>query len=420
MERMRLSIASLAPHLIMMIWSTTVQSSSSVSPEQQQQGVPCFFVFGDSLSDNGNNNNLPTLAKVNYPPYGIDSPGHVPTGRFSNGLNLVDVIAGRLGFKEPIPPYAWIQNMDAKMLLKGVNYASGSAGIRLETGQHLGSRIPLDHQLVNHKKVVSMIWSKLGNESRSYLKKCLYSINIGGNDYLNNYFVPDKYPTSKEYNPKQYARVLMKQYSKQIRVCTYLSVLVFVFVLMLTHEQTLYGMGARKVVVFGQGELGCIPQTMNMYQHLGDLCYNVINEASRLFNHQLRELVDKLNHNKKLSDASFTCINIDIISPTAAVGKYIHPSIHRWFSARLWFATPPIITECMHTGFAEWSKPCCKVRRDGQCEEGVTPCQDRDRYVFFDNFHPTEAMNIRVGSAAYSASTPEQVHPIDIRTLVRT
>lgn len=43
--------------------------------------VPCFFIFGDSLADNGNNNLLGTLAKVNYAPYGIDYPGGVPTYR---------------------------------------------------------------------------------------------------------------------------------------------------------------------------------------------------------------------------------------------------------------------------------------------------------------------------------------------------
>ncbi|KAK7849102.1 gdsl esterase/lipase [Quercus suber] len=55
------------------------------------QQVPCFFIFGDSLSDNGNNNNLVTKAKANYQPYGIDFP-EGPTGRFTNGRNLVDII----------------------------------------------------------------------------------------------------------------------------------------------------------------------------------------------------------------------------------------------------------------------------------------------------------------------------------------
>lgn len=54
--------------------------------------VPCYFVFGDSLVDNGNNNNLLTQAKVNYPPYGIDFPNQNATGRFCNGENTADFI----------------------------------------------------------------------------------------------------------------------------------------------------------------------------------------------------------------------------------------------------------------------------------------------------------------------------------------
>lgn len=52
-----------------------------------------FFVFGDSLVDNGNNNFLATLARADSPPYGIDYPTGRPTGRFSNGLNLPDLIS---------------------------------------------------------------------------------------------------------------------------------------------------------------------------------------------------------------------------------------------------------------------------------------------------------------------------------------
>lgn len=52
-----------------------------------------FFVFGDSLVDNGNNNYLVTSARADSPPYGIDYPTHRPTGRFSNGLNLPDIIS---------------------------------------------------------------------------------------------------------------------------------------------------------------------------------------------------------------------------------------------------------------------------------------------------------------------------------------
>lgn len=53
--------------------------------------VPCYFIFGDSLVDNGNNNQLQSLARADYRPYGIDFPSG-PTGRFSNGKTTVDVI----------------------------------------------------------------------------------------------------------------------------------------------------------------------------------------------------------------------------------------------------------------------------------------------------------------------------------------
>ncbi|KAH1133909.1 hypothetical protein GYH30_012356 [Glycine max] len=57
-----------------------------------------FFVFGDSLVDNGNNNYMATTTCVDAPPYGIDyPPSHRPTGCFSNGYNIPNLISQRLG-----------------------------------------------------------------------------------------------------------------------------------------------------------------------------------------------------------------------------------------------------------------------------------------------------------------------------------
>jgi hypothetical protein len=61
------------------------------SGRSNQEMVPALFIFGDSLIDNGNNNDLPSFAKANYFPYGIDFNGG-PTGRFSNGYTMVDEI----------------------------------------------------------------------------------------------------------------------------------------------------------------------------------------------------------------------------------------------------------------------------------------------------------------------------------------
>ena len=57
------------------------------------EAARAFFVFGDSLVDNGNNNYLATTARADFPPHGIDYPTGRPTGRFSNGLNIPDFIS---------------------------------------------------------------------------------------------------------------------------------------------------------------------------------------------------------------------------------------------------------------------------------------------------------------------------------------
>ncbi|CAI0475329.1 unnamed protein product [Linum tenue] len=61
---------------------------------------------------------LQTVAKVDYSPYGVDYP-RGPTGRFTNGRNIVDFFAEYLGFECPIPPFATATDIDT---LTGVNY----------------------------------------------------------------------------------------------------------------------------------------------------------------------------------------------------------------------------------------------------------------------------------------------------------
>lgn len=58
------------------------------------QKVPAIFIFGDSLSDPGNNNYInPTLSRANTPPNGLDFPGGpIATGRYTNGRTTVDII----------------------------------------------------------------------------------------------------------------------------------------------------------------------------------------------------------------------------------------------------------------------------------------------------------------------------------------
>jgi len=53
--------------------------------------VPYLFVVWDYLSNNGNNNKLPTTTKSNYKSYGIDFPTS-PIERFTNEQTSIDLI----------------------------------------------------------------------------------------------------------------------------------------------------------------------------------------------------------------------------------------------------------------------------------------------------------------------------------------
>lgn len=75
-------------------------------------------------------------------------------------------------------------------------------------------------QVNNYKNTISQVVNILGDENTAanYLSKCIYSVGLGSNDYLNNYFMPNIYSTSRRYTPDQYADVLIQQYRAQLVV----------------------------------------------------------------------------------------------------------------------------------------------------------------------------------------------------------
>ncbi|XP_076886561.1 GDSL esterase/lipase At1g29670-like [Bidens hawaiensis] len=335
--------------------------------------VPCYFIFGDSLVDNGNNNRIVSLAKANYLPYGIDFPNG-PTGRFSNGKTVVDTVAELLGFNGYIPPYS---NARGRAILNGVNYASAAAGIRDETGQQLGARINFGGQVNNYKNTVSQVVNILGNQTSAanYLGKCIYSVGLGSNDYLNNYFMPTFYRTSRQYTPEQYASVLIQQYSQLIR--------------------ELYNYGARKLVLNGIGQIGCSPNALAQNSNDGSTCVEKINSANKLFNNKLISLVD--NFNRDLPDAKFIYINnYDIFQD--------------------------LINNRQSYGFTVTNAGCCGVgKNNGQitCLPAQARCRNRDQHLFLDAFHPTEAANVIVGRRSYNAQSSSDAYPMDNRQLAQ-
>ncbi|KAE8683918.1 hypothetical protein F3Y22_tig00111166pilonHSYRG00343 [Hibiscus syriacus] len=80
-----------------------------------------------------NNDYIFTLAKADSPPYGIDfkPSGGQPTGRFTNGRTIANIVGLSLG---AFPPPYLAPNTKAEAISRGINYASGASGIMDETG----------------------------------------------------------------------------------------------------------------------------------------------------------------------------------------------------------------------------------------------------------------------------------------------
>jgi hypothetical protein len=78
--------------ILIIAFSFAVSISNMAAAAGKPKG-PVVYVFGDSMSDVGNNNYLPlSIAKSDYPWYGIDYYTGWPTGRFSNGRTIGDIM----------------------------------------------------------------------------------------------------------------------------------------------------------------------------------------------------------------------------------------------------------------------------------------------------------------------------------------
>ncbi|KMT13615.1 hypothetical protein BVRB_4g082160 [Beta vulgaris subsp. vulgaris] len=323
--------------------------------------VPCLFIFGDSLSDSGNNNNLVTAAKCNFPPYGVDFPGGA-TGRFTNGRTTIDLIGDHLGLPAYIKAFPSVKDAE---IIRGVNYASGSSGILNETGLQVGQRICMNEQIDRHRSIVNKIKAKLGQAGgQAHLNQCLYSVYAGSNDWMFNYYLRPSVMASHML-PNSYSDELIKQLTGQI--------------------DKLMEMGARKVIIFGLSPLGCLP-ILNLIK----TCSPVVNAVLKAFNGKLKLLVDKYN---KRPGVKFIYINtMDIISANN-------------------------LKNIAAAGMKNTNSPCCGVAPE--CVPFSVPCQDRNKRAYWDQEHPTEAANKILAGRAFNAQLKTDTYPMDISALAR-
>ncbi|ERM96599.1 GDSL esterase/lipase At5g55050 [Amborella trichopoda] len=332
--------------------------------------VPAVFIFGDSTADVGNNNYLRSKAKANFPHNGIDFPGKKATGRFSNGYNSADFIAMHVGLKSSPPPILSLSkgNFD-KQILKGVNFASGGSGIFDTTGKKLHQVLPLKTQLRHFSAVYKSLTQRLGKvRAEEMLAKSLFVVSVGSNDLFDNFnpFIPK---TSAEQD--EFIANLTATYKG--------------------HLKALYGMGARKFGIISAPPIGCCPQ-MRTLSPSGS-CLEELNDMARKFFSASEILLRNLTLEQK-------CMKYSIANTFEMVENFFLN--HTQF------------------GFTELEKACCgKGRFNGEsaCTPDADYCPNRNKYLFWDLYHPTQAASKLAAKTIYYGSQ-KFVTPINFMQLV--
>ncbi|XP_037488501.1 GDSL esterase/lipase LTL1-like [Triticum dicoccoides] len=327
-----------------------------------------FFVFGDSLVDNGNNNYLMSTARADSPPYGVDYPTHQATGRFSNGLNIPDIISEHLG-AEPTLPYL-SPELHGEKLLVGANFASAGVGILNDTGIQFMEMVRMSRQLHYFHEYQGKLRAVVGaSEAKQIVNRALVLITLGGNDFVNNYYLIPFSLRSLQFSLPDYVRYLISEYKKIL--------------------MRLYDMGARRVLVTGTGPLGCAPA--QLARSRGGGCNADLMRAAELFNPQLSWVLEELN--ARYGDGTFIAAN----------------------TYRIHF---DFITDPAAYGFQTAREACCGQGPHngiGLCTALSNICTDRDQYVFWDAYHPTERAN-RIIVSQFMTGSLDYVNPLNLST----
>ncbi|KAL3527268.1 hypothetical protein ACH5RR_011924 [Cinchona calisaya] len=334
--------------------------------------VPAIFIFGDSTADVGTNNYLKGCkATANNRYYGIDYPCSKPTGRFSNGFNTIDYVVRQLGdLEESPPPYLYLlHNMSyfKSNILRGVNFASGGAGILNRTGSRAFKNVvSLEKQIEQFGTVKRNISELLGEaNTETLLANSMYIITVGSND-LFDYF---------HYDLKNYSAV---------------SLLANLTITYTNHLQKLYSLGARKFGIVSIPPVGCVP-AVRVYT--GGVCLEQLNELAQLFYIYTSELL-----------RNFTSSSRGV--------KYSLGNAYRM--------TINIIDNPLSHGFKNARDACCGVgafNGEDKCTPKSKLCHKRKHFFFWDWFHPTQYVSYLVANALVRGESKEIVTPINFRQL---
>ncbi|XP_044953751.1 GDSL esterase/lipase At4g26790-like [Hordeum vulgare subsp. vulgare] len=311
--------------------------------------VPAVIVFGDSTVDTGNNNQIGTTLRSDFPPYGRDMPGGArATGRFGNGRLPPDFISEALGLPPLVPAY-----LDPAYgigdFARGVCFASAGTGVDNATAGVL-SVIPLWKEVEYYKEYQLRLRAHAGAErARAIVRGALHVVSIGTNDFLENYYMLG---TGRfvEYTAAQFSDFLVAGARR--------------FLL------EIHRLGARRVSFAGLAAIGCLPLERAENMIHGGGCVEEYNRVAREYNAKVEAMLRGLR--AELPDLRLAYVPVydtmlDLVTNPAK------------------FGLENVEEGCCATGRFEMGFMCNN--------EAPMTCADADKFLFWDAFHPTQKVN---------------------------
>ncbi|KAI7726026.1 hypothetical protein M8C21_025296 [Ambrosia artemisiifolia] len=224
--------------------------------------------------------------------------------------------------------------------------------------------------LEQYKQRVSEIIGQ--QETERLVSQSLTLMTLGGNDFVNNYYLVPFSARSRQFALADYVPYIVSEYRKIL--------------------MRLYELGLRRVLVTGTGPLGCVPAELAQHSRNGE-CSEELNRASGLFNPQLQAMLDSLNQEIR----SHTFIGVNIRQSSI-----------------------DFISDPERYGFVTAKVACCgqgPYNGIGLCTPRSNLCPNRDIYAFWDPFHPSERANRIIVQQIMTGST-DYISPMNLSTIM--
>ncbi|CAN0923554.1 GDSL esterase/lipase At5g55050, partial [Linum grandiflorum] len=317
------------------------------------------------------NNYLNTPVKGNQPFNGIDFPGSVATGRFSNGRTLGDAIAALFCYDLSPPPYFVHYYSDdfieSVLEAGGANMASGGSGVFNSTGRaEFNEAISLGQQVDQLLTIFGNLTARLGRQvSADYLNRSVCVILPASNDIrpqaVNGTAITDG--------------IFLNRIVLQV----------------LRYIRTIYTNGLRRFAIVSPPSIGCSPFGRTLNPTGG--CFRRANTLVEGF--------------------------IDRLSIAMEVQRLLSPGL-RYAIGDTYRVNSLFIDNPQRFGFTNVTAACCG--------NGTTPCTPtsllcgnstvRNQYVYWSQYLPTERAATLIVN--FFASGDKYVSPITFPELVES